>query len=680
MPLVLTPIYADVRRGIFAHRVQEHLAGVAGNEPEFRRQLNLLGRRKLEVLGATRHDELPRDPALDAARRRVLRSADAIFPLTSTEAQAIRQDVGTLPEVVKITPVATHHHPADPDLFRHHLNMRQPFVLLPAARIEPNKNQWLTLYALRDLALSVVVTGTFSHPVYEQLCRSAAPRTHFVGMLSPMLLMSAMAAAEVIVHTSAIECSSLSALEGAAWNGNLIVGDTGTEHETFLDLAHIVDPFDVQAIERAVQRSLYGGPVLSQRREDLMARACSMSWEASAQEMAAGYEDVLRTRAARSPGPKVHFRGVVLGPSGFAAEGREWLRALEDTGFAPSLHGALLGENDSELGAAEHELIHRCAARWPESPRVTFHHSLIPHFEPDPAAQLNILHTVFETEALPAGWAEHVNRADKILVMTEWNRRTFLRAGVEPDRLHVLPPPIDAGSYHPDRTPYDGSRPFRWLSVMDWQQRKGHDVLLAAFARAFQHSEAELWLKITPRRELSPGDIQAHCEQTLRQLNPNPPMVQVICDVLSTEALHDLYRRADGFVLASRGEAWGRPVHEAMLMELPVVVSHGSALQTLVPDDTIGYPVRCTLKPVSDEAAREVPAFGGQLWHEPELDHLIAQLREASLDHSESQTRACRGREHITRLCDPRRIHRRLRQLLAQLWDQVATGPTALRG
>jgi glycosyltransferase involved in cell wall biosynthesis len=213
---------------------------------------------------------------------------------------------------------------------------------------------------------------------------------------------------------------------------------------------------------------------------------------------------------------------------------------------------------------------------------------------------------------------------------------------------------------------------------MDWQLRKGHDVLLAAFAGAFQGGEAELWLKITPRQGLSPERIQAHCETTLRQHNPNPPVVKVICDVLSTDALHDLYRQADGFVLASRGEAWGRPVHEAMLMELPVVVSHGSALQTLVPDETIGYPVHCTLEPVSDEAAREVPAFGGQLWHEPDLDHLMARLRQATSDPDESQVRARRGREHIMQLCDPRRIGDRLRQLMAQLWQQAAAGPARL--
>jgi len=668
LPLVLTPIHADLRRGVFAQRVQEHLAQFAGDRPELDRQLASLRRRQLTVMGANRHDELPRDPQLDAARRRVLAAMDAVFPLTLAEAQALARDVGPLPKVVKVTPVAADRVGADPELFRRHVGLRQPFVLLPAARIEPDKNQWLTLHALRLLALPVVVTGICEQPAYQQLCQDAAPQdTRFVGMLNPTLLMSAMAAAEVVVHTSVIECSSLSALQGAAANGNLIVGDTGTEYETFTDLARIVDPLDVQAIERAVQQALCGGALADQRRQALRDRARSLSWTASAQALAVGYQEVLHRRRPRPPSVGVHFRGAVLGPSGFASEGREWLRALADAGLRPSLHGARLGEHDVELTADEQQLVDTCATRAPTTPRVTFHHSLIPHFEPDAAAAVNILHTVFEAEGLPAGWAAAANHADKVLVMTEWNRQVFARSGVEPEKLLVLPPPVDASRYQPGPK-RESELPFRWLSVMDWQLRKGHDLLLPAFARAFCHGEAELWIKVVPHRELSRDQIQAHCEAVVRSHSKNAPAaVRVIDDLLSTAALHDLYRRADGFVLPSRGEGWGRPVHEAMLMELPVVVSHGSALSTLVPDETVGYPVRCTLAPVSEEAAREVPAFRGQLWHEPDVDHLMARLREVAWNRSEGRARGARGREHIIRLCDPLCVGTHLRQLLGQL-------------
>lgn len=663
-PLVLTPLHADVRRGVFARRVQKHLAQSAKDTRVLDRKLAQLRQGQLTVQGASRYDQLPRDAQLDAARRLVLETVDAVFPLTSTEAETLTQEVGGLPDVVKVAPAAADLDGTDPELFRRHLGLPGPFVLLPAASIEPNKNQWLTLYALRFLALPVVVTGTCRDSDYHQLCRDAGPfDTRFVGLLSPTLVRSAMAAAEVVVHTSVLECSSLAALEGAAANGNLVVGDTGSERETHQDLAYIVDPLDTQAIERAVQKALCGGSLAGERRQALRDRARSFSWAASAEAVAAGYEEVLRGR--RAGALAVHFRGAVLGPSGFASEGREWLAALEAADLRPSLWGALLGEHDVPLPADEQRLIDTCANRLPTAPRITFHHSLIPHFEPDPGAEVNVLHTVFEVEGLPAGWAAAVNHADRVLVMTEWDRRVFERSGVEAHKLCVLPPPIDASRYRPGPK-RGGSQPFRWLAVMDWQLRKGHDLLLGAFARAFPRGDAELWIKVMPHKELSRDQIQAHCEGVLRQHTDAPAVVRVIDEVLTAEAMHDLYSQADGFVLASRGEGWGRPVHEAMLMELPVVVSHGSALSTLVPDETVGYPVRCSLVPVSEAAAREVPAFRGQLWHEPDVDHLMVRLREVAWHRDEARRRAAKGRQHIARLTDPAAVGRRLRELLRE--------------
>ena len=219
----------------------------------------------------------------------------------------------------------------------------------------------------------------------------------------------------------------------------------------------------------------------------------------------------------------VHLRGVVLGPSGFAAEGREWLAALESAGLRPSLAGARLGELDGDLTATERELLERCAARHPTPGRAALHHLLIPHFEPEPDAAINVLSTGFETEGLPPGWAERCNRADRVLVKTAWNREAFAWAGVAPDKLVVVPPPIDPTGFDPARRLAGHPRPFRWLSVFDWSLRKGHDVLLAAFARTFAGDEAELVIKINPRTRPGRDEIAAHCEETVRRLAPRPP-------------------------------------------------------------------------------------------------------------------------------------------------------------
>ncbi len=369
----------------------------------------------------------------------------------------------------------------------------------------------------------------------------------------------------------------------------------------------------------------------------------------------------------------LHFRGIVLGPSGFAQEGREWLAALE-AGFAPSLEGALLGDQDMPLSEAEQTLLQTCAARPQLQPRLCFQHMLIPHFVPDPQASLNVLHTVWEAEGLPAGWADKLNQADLILVMSPWNRDVFAAAGVATEKIRVIPPPFAVERFSPKprlsqaRQP---NQPFRWLSVFDWQLRKGHDLLLQAFAQNFQAGEAELYLKLGHGPEHSTASLQEHCNQVVAQhVGSRPaPKVKVLGGLLADEQMRQLYQSVDGFVLASRGEGWGRPVHEAMLMELPVVASHGSALQSLLPNESYGFPVRCQRRAVCAAAALEIPQFQGLHWHEPDLAHLGQQMRQVTEDPSQAQTRAQRGRQHLLQLCDPQRIAQGLAAELQQLVD-----------
>lgn len=370
----------------------------------------------------------------------------------------------------------------------------------------------------------------------------------------------------------------------------------------------------------------------------------------------------------------LHFHGVVLGPSGFAAEGREWLACLERAGLHPSLAGARLGEHDGRLRPVDAARLTRCAARPRQAGGVDWHHLLIPHFCRLPGAGHTVLHSVFETESLPAQLAARTSDADTVVVLSEWNRQGFTAGGVAPDKLVVLPPPFDADAFQPPATrTRPANTPFRWLSVFDWTLRKGPDLLLAAFGRAFRHGEAELLIKTVPAAGRASGTLQAEADARLRAVaRGRPPVVTVVESVCDDDAMAKLYAGCDGFVLASRGEAWGRPVHEAMLTELPVVVPAAHALATLVPSDAVGYPVPARLVPVADAAAVENPWFRGQAWHEVDVDALAHSLRAVQSSPHDARRRAQRGRAHVLGLCDRDRLAAQLRTLLQRMAATVA--------
>jgi len=209
-----------------------------------------------------------------------------------------------------------------------------------------------------------------------------------------------------------------------------------------------------------------------------------------------------------------------------------------------------------------------------------------------------------------------------------------------------------------------GKEPFRWLSIFDWSLRKGHDLLLEAFAKSFVHGEAELLIKTSPK----PGqqvDLQTACERIVKAAaDGSAPEVRVIGSILGQDEMCQLYAEADAFVLPSRGEGWGRPVQEAMLMELPVLVTAATALNTLVPDESLGFRLPAQRVPVSAEAAAETPCFADQSWFEVDATDLARRMREIFDDRKRAALRARRARSYALDLCDRNSI---AAQLAAQL-------------
>ena len=206
---------------------------------------------------------------------------------------------------------------------------------------------------------------------------------------------------------------------------------------------------------------------------------------------------------------------------------------------------------------------------------------------------------------------------------------------------------------------------FRWLTVCDGSLRKGVDLLLQAFARTFEAGEAELLLKIMPHRQLSLTQIEKICAAEVGcHASGRPPRVRLIDPVIPPEEIPGLFASADAFVLPSRGEGWGRPLHEAMLMELPVVATQSGALGELLRGEEVGYPVRSREVPVTEAAAVETPAFRGQRWFEPDLEDLCARLRQVFEDPTTARIRAQRGRQHVLQLCRPDRVGASLARIL----------------
>jgi glycosyltransferase involved in cell wall biosynthesis len=282
--------------------------------------------------------------------------------------------------------------------------------------------------------------------------------------------------------------------------------------------------------------------------------------------------------------------------------------------------------------------------------------------------RITIGRTTFETDRLPAGWVERCNALDEVWVPSEFNRETFQHSGVEAHRLRVMPEGVDTRLFCPGWSPLPlaGRRGFNFLSIFDWQDRKGAEILLEAYVSEFRPDEdVALLLKVTTHNR--PGlDLDALVLEFLeghlgRRLDQVPPIV-LVTGMIPRRQLPRLYAAADAFVLATRGEGWGRPLAEALACERPVIATAwGGQMDFLHEGNSFLIAVE-RLVPVSPAVDLEI--FAGHRWAEPSRDHLRQLMRTVFTQRAQAGERARRGRREMVERWDARRVAARLADAL----------------
>jgi glycosyltransferase involved in cell wall biosynthesis len=189
---------------------------------------------------------------------------------------------------------------------------------------------------------------------------------------------------------------------------------------------------------------------------------------------------------------------------------------------------------------------------------------------------VNIALPGHEWDRYPARWVDLLNAFDQVWSYSTHVADTLVRSGVR--RPVVFQPlPVDIESV-PEKTSYETSGSFRFLSCGEPHFRKGFHLLLLGFQKAFpQIGEATLTIKTSPGCQwVSPReDIEIFPEHLPRK------------DLLS------LYNRFDAYVTASLAEGLGMTVAEAVMAGLPVAANHWGGHRDLL-DEGDFFPIHYT--------------------------------------------------------------------------------------
>lgn len=280
------------------------------------------------------------------------------------------------------------------------------------------------------------------------------------------------------------------------------------------------------------------------------------------------------------------------------------------------------------------------AARGNHSPDFTVANDVVPLKHGVPADTRFVRYTAWEFGSMPKLWydALHVE-CDDLWLPSTCNVDAFAADGFPADRLAVVPYGVDPSVFRPPAHSRSEESPFRFLFIGATIPRKGIDILINAYFRAFTRDDNVLLTvkdvntQTFYRGKGTGAEIAAFARMPLARL-------EYMDATFTDRDIVKLFGESDCFVLPSRGEGFALPVLEAMACGLPVIVTDGGATDDFV-DESVGW--RIPSKRIICAPGEPVPTLGTAWLLEADVQALAHTLRYVYEHRDEARARGQAG-------------------------------------
>lgn len=364
------------------------------------------------------------------------------------------------------------------------------------------------------------------------------------------------------------------------------------------------------------------------------------------------------------PGVKIRIEGPFDSSYSLAIANRETARALDAHGAIVSLyHTDGYGDTPPDSEFLEHnpDLAVMCN-RSSDRADVSLRNLYPPRTQAMPGREKLLGPWGWEESLLPAEWVATFNRRlTGVLCMSDYVRSTLLANGLQVPAVTTGLPVGALLTHPPEEFLHDLPQCPRLLHISTGMPRKGIDVLLAALQQLA--GPLMLIIKSTPNphnvieEQLAMAGYRATTSLSsgITTYRGATHQVLLLMNELTPGQMHGLYRQADLLVAPSRGEGFGLPMAEAMLLDLPVVAT-GYGGQTDFCTAETAWLISSNLVP-----ARSHLSLPGSLWAEPSVPSLVAQLDSLlGMNHAEKSEKIRVARLLVQNLYRPEAIAKKI--------------------
>jgi glycosyltransferase involved in cell wall biosynthesis len=262
---------------------------------------------------------------------------------------------------------------------------------------------------------------------------------------------------------------------------------------------------------------------------------------------------------------------------------------------------------------------------------------------------------------LPKQWIEPVQQhVSEVWCYSEYVRNVYIASGIPEEKLKLVPLGVNTDIFHPaaprhrftsepgvvklvDRVQ---SKPFMFLFVGGTLDRKGIDILLEAYSRAFTDlDDVCLIIKDTGTNTVYRG--YNFREQILEQVaEPTGTSIIYIDDDLAAQQMAGIYTAADCLVQPYRGEGFCLPALEAMACGIPVITPEGGPTDDFV-DSKVGWRIAADTRIIPGGHVGNWECVGRPWMFEVSPKKLARLMREVYLDRDGVKQRGAAAAQRV---------------------------------
>lgn len=276
----------------------------------------------------------------------------------------------------------------------------------------------------------------------------------------------------------------------------------------------------------------------------------------------------------------------------------------------------------------------------------------------------HIARVFWETDKLPQDFSQNIQMCDEVWTGSEFNKQAIINSGVTKP-IYIIPEAVDTTLDTSKIRPYTTANQsdYKFYSIFEWTERKNPAALLEAYWREFENDE-KVSLSIKTYLDNFSKEKKEEIDRYIRKLKARLNLkryapVYLYRNLMDRGQVYRFHKTFDCFVSAHRGEGWGIPQMEAMLMGNPIIATDCGGIheylkgrngEMIGDDGPDALLVRYDLVPLSGNSRNQQWYEQDQKWAQIDIKQLQQAMRMVFDNQDKARGIGVQGQKTVNRL------------------------------